>query len=195
MQRIRRRSLAQARADAEAVMTGRLTADQLDIERQPRRRLRHVESQHGRALIRWRDSVVRLGLLPDARWLHHIPNSVAMRSEKLAGLMKAEGLTKGVLDYFLPVRRRYVGRTADGGAWMHEPAKMACGLYIELKVEEMRNRQRGGMTEDQERFAADAVANGYVVCLCYSAGEAQKAVECYLNEKPIPYVWRETDGS
>lgn len=126
-----------------------------------------------------------LATRPRVRWLHHIPNGVVMGSEKLAGMLKAEGLTKGVLDYFLPV-----GRPLQDNEW---PPKRGVhtylGLYIELKADGCQGKKNGGMSEDQVDFAKAVVSEGYLVVLVYDWHEAKAAVEAYLDGKAIPHLW------
>lgn len=177
----RRRTLAQARAQTEAVLSG-ASPEEVEALVKPKRRNRHIESEHGRALIKWRDRAK--ATRPEVAWLHHIPNGIVFGSEKKAGMMKAEGLTKGVLDYFLPVKRfkavLYPGRVVPSDAG---------GLYIELKAPGLENHARGGMTEKQEEFATFVHGQGYVVALCYHWDQARQAVEAYLDGNPIPHLW------
>lgn len=177
----RRRTLAQARAQTEAVLSG-ASPEEVEALVKPKRRNRHIESEHGRALIKWRDRAK--ATRPEVAWLHHIPNGIVFGSEKKAGMMKAEGLTAGVLDYFLPVRkpivRQYVKFTGE---------YMGSGLYIELKAPGLENHARGGMSEKQEEFATFVHGQGYVVALCYHWDQARQAVEAYLDGNPIPHLW------
>lgn len=175
MQRPRRRSLAQARAETEAVLSG---VPREAFDARPKRKNRHIESQHGRALISWRDRAKKT-TRPEVEWLHHVPNGVVMGSEKLAGMLKAEGLTKGVLDYLLPVSHLFDG-------------DLHAGLYLELKAPGLENHKNGGLSDDQVKFAKFVHAQGYVVVLCYHWHQAKDAIEAYLDGKPIPHLWSPT---
>ena len=181
LNRPRRRSQATVRAQAEAASSG-ATPEEVRAIGGRKRQNRHIESEHGRALIKWRDRAV--ATRPLVKWLHHIPNGVVFGSEKKAGMMKAEGLTAGVLDYFLPVRkpivRQYVKFTGE---------YMGSGLYIELKAPGLENHARGGMSEKQEEFATFVHGQGYAVVLCYHWDQARQAIEAYLDGKPIPHLW------
>lgn len=125
------------------------------------RPIRHIESEHGRCLIRWRDynKVSR----PDLRWLYHVPNGVAVSAAQ-AGMAKAEGLTKGVWDYHLPVRR---GNCP--------------GLVIELKKPEYRTRKNGGLSDEQVDFGAHMRQQGWQTAIAYHWQEAVAAIERYLE--------------
>jgi hypothetical protein len=174
IRRFRRRSLAEVRAQADAAVSGR-SLDELRAIKPPRKKPRHIESQHGRALIKWRNRA--MATRPKLRWLHHIPNGVVMGSERQAGMLKAEGLTKGVLDYFLPVT------TLSGGEGFY------AGLYVELKADGYQSKKNGGMSDDQVQFAQDVVGEGFAVALVYDWQHAVEAIEAYLDGKPIPHQW------
>jgi hypothetical protein len=172
IRRFRRRSLAEVRAQAEAAVTGRPIED-VRPTRAPRK---NVEEQHGIALMQWANHAS--GRRPELAWLHHIPNGGG-RSKAEAGKMKAQGVRKGVLDYFLPVARLcFFNEYCD-----------PFGLYIELKAPQHRNRAQGGMSDDQVRFATFVTAQGFLVCLCYDWHEARAAIEAYLDNEPIPHRW------
>lgn len=107
------------------------------------------------ALFVWANQ--NLGRYPLLKWMHAIPNG-GKRHPATAGKMKAEGLKSGVPDICLPV---------------------AChgfhALYIEMKVG--KNKPR----DEQPKWLEYLRGAGYCVRLCYSAKDAQKAIEEYLN--------------
>ena len=57
----------------------------------------------------------------------------------------------------------------------HNPKGIYCGLFIEMKYG--NNRQQ----DTQKEFLADMAAAGHFVATCYSAEEAIKVIEEYLN--------------
>lgn len=60
------------------------------------------EATEQRALISWASLAVKMQ--PDLRWLYHVPNG-GKRGKAEAGMLKAEGVKKGIPDLHLPVRR------------------------------------------------------------------------------------------
>jgi hypothetical protein len=125
-----------------------------------RARPREVESQIQQAIIRWRDHNV--GLEPELKWLHAIPNGGG-RSKAQAGKLKAEGVTKGILDLSLPVLR---------GPYV--------GLLIELKKPGLRGHKNAGLTDEQVEYAAHQRANGRLVAIHDDAAEAITTIKHYL---------------
>ena len=87
-------------------------------------------------------------------------------SKAQATKMKAEGMTKGILDINLdwPV---YNNPTGYSGGWIH-------GLRIEMKF------GRNKLTPEQENKKALFEEAGFKVAACYSAAEAVRAVFEYL---------------
>lgn len=94
---------------------------------------------------------------PELKWLHHVPNG-GSRNKQEAVKLKRMGVKAGVSDLCLPY-----------------PKGLYCGLYIEMKFGD--NRQQ----ETQKEFLADMAAAGHFVATCYSAEEAVKVLEEYLN--------------
>lgn len=141
----------------------------------PRKRKpnRQEEAKHAKALIEWRDRAQ--GRLPELRWLHSSLNGVHL-PVKLAKIMKAEGMTAGVWDFFLPIRRY---RSMDSFP----------GLYLELKIPGREREKNGGLSDKQVEFGTDAVAQGYCCCVVYGWHQAREAIEAYLAGTPVPYQW------
>ena len=94
---------------------------------------------------------------PELKWLHHIPNG-GSRNRLEAVKLKQMGVKAGVSDLCLPY-----------------PKGIYCGLYIEMKFGD--NRQQ----ETQKEFLRDMAGAGHFVATCYSAEEAVKVIEDYLN--------------
>ena len=96
---------------------------------------------------------------PELKWLHHCPNG-GSRNRNEAVKFKQMGVKAGVADLCLPY-----------------PKGIYCGLYIEMKFG--KNRQQ----ESQKEFLKDMAAAGHFVTTCYSAEDAIKVIEMYLNQK------------
>lgn len=94
---------------------------------------------------------------PELKWLHHCPNG-GSRNRAEAVKLKQMGVKAGVADLCLPY-----------------PKGIYCGLYIEMKFG--NNRQQ----DTQKEFLADMAAAGHFVVTCYSAEEAIKVIEEYVN--------------
>lgn len=106
---------------------------------------------------------------PELAWFHSVPNGSKLpfttddqgrRRCRQAAILKAEGLTPGVLDTHLPVAR--------GG--YHS-------LYIEFKSED------GVLSEDQIRFIDFARGEGNCCIVSRSHFHAAKITIDYLNER------------
>lgn len=94
---------------------------------------------------------------PELRWLFHVPNG-GSRNKQEAVKFKQMGVKAGVSDLCLPY-----------------PKGIYYGLFIEMKYG--NNRQK----DTQKEFLADMAAAGHFVATCYSAEEAIKVIEEYLN--------------
>lgn len=105
----------------------------------------------------WARKPRTLMVFPELRWAHAIPNG-GLREKRVAASMRAEGVTAGVWDILLPVKR---------GSYS--------GLYIEMKY------GRNGLTEQQEAFGAFVSAQGFATIVCRSAVEAVRAAMAYLE--------------
>jgi len=81
------------------------------------------------------------------------------RNKATAGILKAEGVRRGVADLQLAVAR--------GGAH---------GLFIEVKT------SKGAQQPEQKQFQADVEAQGYQYILCRSVEEFIATVTNYLNQ-------------
>lgn len=94
---------------------------------------------------------------PELRWLFHVPNG-GSRNKQEAVKFKQMGVKAGVSDLCLPY-----------------PKGIYCRLFIEMKYG--NNRQQ----DTQKEFLADMAAAGHFVATCYSAEEAIKVLEEYLE--------------
>lgn len=109
---------------------------------------------------------------PELRWLYAVPNA-ARRGKILAARMKREGLKAGVLDLVLPCAR--------GGF---------NALYVEMKrlkpivrADNTVRMKATPLSAAQEEWAAGLRVLGNCVVVCYTAEEAQAAIEAYLESK------------
>ena len=118
-------------------------------------------------VIQW--SQWNMNKYQELRWLHHIPNG-GSRNKQEAVKLKQMGVKAGVSDLCLPY-----------------PKGIYCGLYIEMKYGD--NRQQS----TQKEFLADMAEAGHFVATCYSASEAIKVIEEYLNLETIDLRTMEDD--
>lgn len=110
------------------------------------------------ALFQWRDVAVQA--IPELRWLHSSLNGVPL-SPGLAVKMRRMGMTKGVVDVFLPVVR-------NGYA----------GLYIEMK---RRNGVKSDLSDAQSEFIGFAREQGYRADWCKGWEPARDLILNYLE--------------
>ncbi len=116
-------------------------------------------SEHGHqsALMLW--SVGKREQWPEIKWLYAIPNG-GDRHIAVAAAMKAEGVKPGVSDLCLPVARR----------GYH-------GFYCEMK----KPGKGGNESDDQKKFGAFLVEQGYFYCCCDHWELAAKTISWYLG--------------
>lgn len=114
-----------------------------------------TESQEQQRLFQW--ARMESGRFPELELLYHIPNE-GKRSRVTGRRMVAEGLKKGVPDICLPVAR--------GGSH---------GLYIELK-----RTKDWKITQEQENWMRELMAQGYQVALCIGWEKAAEIIRGYL---------------
>ena len=112
------------------------------------------EHDHQVALFMWANA--NLDRYPVLRFMFAVPNG-GHRHPAVAGKLKAEGVKAGVLDIHLPA-----------------PRSGFYGLWLEMKAGKNRPTAEQLLWMDYLRSA------GYCVRLCYSAKDAQKAIEEYL---------------
>lgn len=119
----------------------------------------HLEQS---AVIEWARRMS--GRWPILRYLHAIPNGAVLARRQGAKVsfqamkLKAEGLTPGVPDLFLPCAR--------GG--YH-------GLYIEMKY------GKNTPTPEQREFMETIDGEGYLCLVCWGADAAIESIENYIQ--------------
>lgn len=95
---------------------------------------------------------------PCLRWLYACVNG-QNKTVRQQAYFKAEGLTSGVADLFLP-----------------DPRGEFCGLYIEMK----RSR-RGKISPEQEEFLEWAQSRGYAARVAFGADQGIEFLQEYLR--------------
>lgn len=107
-------------------------------------------------VIKWSHRVAVRELMPELRWLFHVPNG-GLRTALAGAQMKALGVKPGVPDLILPVGR---------------------GLAIEMKS------ATGSTTPEQKEWLAHFEAQGWTVAIARSAQDARIALCQYLGINP-----------
>lgn len=120
----------------------------------PRNTLRSEDTEQ-MAVIQW--ALYNQNRYPELKWLHHCPNG-GSRNSLEAIKLKQMGVKAGVSDLCLPY-----------------PCGIYCGLYIEMKYGDNRHTAR------QKEFLKDMQEAGHFVATCYSAEEAVKVIEEYVQ--------------
>ncbi len=120
----------------------------------PRNTLRSEDTEQ-MAVIQW--ALYNQNRYPELKWLHHCPNG-GSRNNLEAVKLKQMGVKAGVSDLCLPY-----------------PCGIYCGLYIEMKYGDNRH------TGKQKEFLSDMQSAGHFVVTCYSAEEAVKVIEEYVQ--------------
>jgi hypothetical protein len=116
----------------------------------------HVEQC---AVISWaRKNAYRY---PCLNWLYANVNG-QNKTIKERAYFKAEGLTSGVADLFLP-----------------DPRGSFCGLYIEMK-----RRKGGKISPEQEEFIEWAKSRGYAARIAFGADQGIEFLQEYLRLAP-----------
>lgn len=113
-------------------------------------------------VIAWADwNAIRY---PELRWLHHIPNG-GSRNKAEAVKLKQMGVRSGVSDLCLPY-----------------PKGIYHGLYIEMKYD------KGRQQDTQKEFMADMAEAGHYVATCYSAEQAIKVIQEYIELSRVNFA-------
>jgi hypothetical protein len=119
-----------------------------------------TEHAHQAALFCWIRR--KAHYVPELKWAFAVPNG-GNRDAITAGKLKAEGVTPGVFDLFIP---------SPNPA---SPAERYHGLWIEMK------KPGGRASTEQKAFGKEMVARGYQAFVCYSWEEAvEKIAEYFL---------------
>lgn len=103
---------------------------------------------------------------PELRWLYHVPNG-GSRNKAEAIKLKQMGVKAGVSDLCLPF-----------------PKGSYCGLFVEMKYG--NNVQQ----KSQKEFLTAMAGAGHFVATCYSAEDAIKIIEEYLNLSDLDHMNR-----
>lgn len=114
-----------------------------------------TEYQEQSTVIAWAEAM--RPKFPELEYLHSNGNGVRL-SIGAAVKAKRSGQKAGVPDLFLPVKKSF-----------------ASGLYIEMK------RKGGVVSPDQERWKLFLRSQGFRVVVCWSADEAIRELELYLE--------------
>jgi hypothetical protein len=113
---------------------------------------------------------VAVAPVPVLARLHAIPNG-GLRMPATSAMLKAEGAKSGVPDVFFPhPKKMFSGRIE----WYH-------GAYIEFKQEKYRNRDKGGLSDEQVDWAAALRNEGYAFGVAYNWIEAANFITEYLT--------------
>lgn len=123
-------------------------------------KIRHVESMHARALMRWVASMESDVLYPGIELIFHIPNG-GKRSKVEASRLKAEGVRRGVSDYLLPVARR-----GFHGLWIELKAPIECKPSVE---------------KAQRIWQINMRREGYLAEVAYGWDQARRFIERYYS--------------
>lgn len=107
---------------------------------------------------------------PELKWLYHIPNG-GSRNKAEATKLKYMGVKAGVSDLHLPYAK---------GVYI--------GLYIEMKYDKGRHQ------DSQVEFLRDMANNGHYVATCYTADDAIKVLEEYLNLGDLMEMTEDNDS-
>lgn len=124
------------------------------------------EHDHQVTVIEWCELMAQKKY-PMLRWLYACPNGARV-SWKTAKKLKAEGMKAGVPDLCLPY-------PAYNGIEYSPPDVKYHGLYIEMKT------KGGRVSPEQKEYIKFLLSVGYQVNVCWTADEAIKAIEEYLN--------------
>lgn len=115
---------------------------------------------------------------PEARlkWLHAIPSGGSRgdsaQSRKIrGGILKAEGVKKGIADVFLPVPQF---EPLDGGL----KAIVCCGLYVEMK---RKDGSQSDLSQQQREFAKYCELNAYSYQVAFGWRQAANIIMNYLG--------------
>lgn len=119
------------------------------------------EDGHQLAVMQW--CALSFNLYPALRWLHHSPNG-GFRNKREAGKLKAMGVKRGFPDLTLLV-----------------PRGIYHGLFIELKIPELKNKKDGGAQPEQIEWGVYLKENNYAYMLCHGWEHARDTLVSYLE--------------
>ena len=121
----------------------------------------HPEEKYQILLFARRDDLQ--GQYPGLGWMFATLNGVYL-PDAIKKRVKDSGLTKGVLDIWMPLRRE----DEDGKIWS--------GVAIDLK-----RIKDGSPSTEQLDWARILVANGWRVYFCAGVVDAWRVIACYLD--------------
>ena len=121
--------------------------------------MKHREDDEQKALIQWARAYKN-----DAEKIIAIPNG-GKRNPREAARLKAQGVTAGVPDLFLPVMCGGFG-----------------GLWIELKAPKTATSPAGKPTAAQLAKLQQLSEDGYCTALCYGWVAARDTIVGYLSQ-------------
>lgn len=101
--------------------------------------------------------------------LHAIANG-GKRDKVTAGMLKAEGVKRGVPDVFLPV------------PIIAQPTPY-CGLYLELKRPKAEGQAAGSTSTEQDGWIGYLRSVGYAVSVVFNWRDAAKEVQSYMEHR------------
>ena len=120
-----------------------------------------TEASHMKALFCW--SALNYKLYPQLNFLAHVPNG-GNRDAREGASLKAQGVKSGVPDIVMPF-----------------PKNKNAGLWIELKIEKIRNSLNGGLSDNQIIWIDYLSSVGYCAKVCYGWIEARDTLINYLE--------------
>lgn len=121
----------------------------------------HIESQEQKAVIAWARLWAKQ--YPCLNWLHSSLNGFKFNNLKIAQRAKAEGMTAGIPDLFLPF-----------------PNKNYNGLYIEMKRPYIKGEAKPTLSEAQKQCLEYLNNVGYKAIVCYGSKEAIEVIKSYI---------------
>lgn len=104
--------------------------------------------------------------------LHAIANG-GKRDKITAGMLKAEGVKRGVPDIFLPLPMPMSGTNR----W----DRRYCGLYVEMKRPKANGQAAGSTSDDQDNWIVYLRSAGYAVGVYFDWRSAAKAIQEYIE--------------
>jgi hypothetical protein len=128
-----------------------------------RKPIRYIEHAHQCAVIQWARYIEKSH--PEVKYLFAIPNGLLGKlTIPQRARAKAEGYKAGPPDLMLP---------------LVIPGEFS-GLWIEMKSPEERDVKGGGLTDSQNDFRTQLIAEGYEHKVCYGSQEAIEVLTAYL---------------
>lgn len=177
----KRRSIAQARAEAEAAVSGQPIAPVAAKARRKRRR--HIEDDHQAAYFGWVDQMAKQD--PRYALILAIPNG-GTRDPREAARMKGQGTRPGVPDILVAAPALVLDSLP-----LRDRVTKALGLFLELKRPIVKGEPKPRVSPEQADWLTRLQAVGYVCCVCYGWDQARESTAAYLADLPevVPHQW------